>query len=113
LSAGARDPWAEKQATSAQARREAADTFRDTAEEWLDKRRRKGIAEVTLDKAKWPLSFVDPTIGETKVSSIRRFELAERQPATFAIRFHIAAADYAPDVRGERLGSAYVKKLTA
>jgi integrase len=69
------DPLAEKQAAAAQAKLEAADTFRAVAEEWLEKRRREGMAEVTLDKAKWLLSFVFPTLGNRKINSIRTLEL--------------------------------------
>lgn len=50
-------------------------SFRAVAEEWLDKARREGRAEVTLGKLKWLLDFAHPILGDRKVGDIKAPEL--------------------------------------
>lgn len=54
---------------------DATSTFKCVAAEWLAKREREGLAEITLDKAKWLLDFAYPAIGDRKVSEITVPEL--------------------------------------
>lgn len=38
--------------------------------EWLAKRQREGLGDVTIPKAKWLLAFVLPTVGDRKIREI-------------------------------------------
>lgn len=65
--------------------------FGAVAEEWLDKARREGCAEVTLGKLKWLLDFAHPIIGKRKIAEIKAPELlavlrAVEKPATIRLR---------------------------
>lgn len=60
------DPSAHRKEVAAEAELEATSSFRLVAEEWLMKRKREGLSEVTLAKAKWLLEFVYPT-GRIKI----------------------------------------------
>ncbi|MGF7170830.1 integrase [Sphingobium xanthum] len=50
-------------------------TFEAVAQEWLAKREREGLSDVTLDKIKWLLSFAYPTLGKRRIGSIEATEL--------------------------------------
>jgi Arm DNA-binding domain len=50
-------------------------SFRAVADEWLDKARREGRAEVTLGKLKWLLDFDHPILGDRKIAEIKAPEL--------------------------------------
>lgn len=50
-------------------------SFRAVAEEWLDKARREGRADVTVGKLTWLLEFAYPIIGDRKVGKIKAPEL--------------------------------------
>lgn len=52
-------------------------SFRTVAEEWLEKRRREGLTEVTLEKARWLLDFAFPSLGDKKIGEIKTLELLE------------------------------------
>ena len=69
------DPVAHRNQLAAEAELEAMSTFRIVAEEWLQKREREGLGEVTLAKAKWLLEFAYPTLGHRKIGSIKTLEL--------------------------------------
>jgi integrase len=55
----------------------SASTFRAVAEEWLEKREREGLAQITLGKVRWLLSFAYPLIGERPIADITSFELLQ------------------------------------
>jgi hypothetical protein len=42
-------------------------SLKAVAEEWLDKARREGRADVTVGKLTWPFEFAYPIIGDRKV----------------------------------------------
>ncbi|HYC95622.1 MAG TPA: integrase arm-type DNA-binding domain-containing protein, partial [Sphingomicrobium sp.] len=69
------DPSAYRKEAEAEAALEATSTFRFVAKEWLEKREREGLSEVTLAKAKWLLDFAYPTLGDRKISTIKTLEL--------------------------------------
>jgi integrase len=69
------DPSAHRKEAEAEAELEATSSFRFVAEEWLEKRKREGLAEITLAKAKWLLDFAYPTLGDRKIGTIRTLEL--------------------------------------
>lgn len=46
-------------------------SFKAVAEEWLDKARREGRADVTVGKLTWLLEFAYPFIGDRKVGRSR------------------------------------------
>ncbi len=52
-----------------------ANSFRAVADEWLDKARREGRADVTMGKLSWLLEFADPYIGDRKIGEIKAPEL--------------------------------------
>ena len=69
------DPVAHRNQLAAEAELEAMSTFRIVAQEWLDKREREGLGEVTLAKARWLLEFAYPALGHRKIGSIKTLEL--------------------------------------
>lgn len=71
------DPTAKHKERTAQAKFDATTSFRWVAEEWLAKREREGLGNVTIAKAKWLLAFVFPTLGDRKISEITTLELLD------------------------------------
>lgn len=71
------DPSAKRKESIAQAKFEATTSFRFVAEEWLAKRERDGLGDITLAKAKWLSGFVYPGLGDRKISEITTLELLE------------------------------------
>ncbi len=69
------DPAEDWKAKIAQLGLDASSTFERVAEEWLAKRERQGLGEVTIAKAKWLLGFVYPELGARKISEITSLEL--------------------------------------
>lgn len=69
------DPIAHRNQLAAEAELEALSTFRIVAEEWLEKRKREGLSEITLAKAKWLLEFAYPSLGERKIGTIKTLEV--------------------------------------
>jgi integrase len=71
-------------------------SFQAVAEEWLDKARREGRAEVTLGKLKWLLEFAHPIIGARKIGEIKAPDLLAvlRGRKTRALRNRAAAAQH-------------------
>jgi integrase len=47
------------------------ETFREVASEYLERRRREKLADVTMAKKEWLLDLAYPELGEKKVSDIR------------------------------------------
>jgi integrase len=64
------DPSALKQRARKDAKAAETNTFRAVAEEHLAKLTREGLAEVTLGKRRWLLSFAYPLFGNRDVRSI-------------------------------------------
>lgn len=69
------DPAVKRKEEVAQAELDATTSFRAVAEEWLEKRSREGLGDVTLGKAKWLLEFAYPSLGDRKISEITTLEL--------------------------------------
>jgi len=69
------DPSHARKAEAAKAVADATSTFEHVAEEWLAKREREGLGEVTLAKARWLLGFVYPELGSRKIGEITSLEL--------------------------------------
>jgi integrase len=69
------NPSAQRKAEEAKAEIEATSSFRYVAQEWLQKRERGGLGQVTLDKAKWLLAFAYPSLGDRKIGEIKTAEL--------------------------------------
>lgn len=55
----------------------ATHSFRSIAEEYLAKREREGLAEVTLKKRRWLIDFALPALGEREIASITAAELLQ------------------------------------
>jgi len=65
-----RDPVKEKKAEKARRAIETGNTFGAIADEYLEKRRREGLADVTLRKSQWLLDQVTSTLGDMPVADI-------------------------------------------
>lgn len=106
-----------------------ANSFRAVADEWLDKARREGRAEVTLGKLKWLLDFAHPFIGDMKVGDVKapellavlrtvekrgHYETARRLRSTCGqvFRYAIATGRADRDVSADLRGALIVPKVT-
>jgi integrase len=128
-----RDPAREKQRAKHLAKVAADNTFAGIGREYLDKRKREGIAERTFEKAEFHLSRLTPALGRLPISEItapdvlavlRRYdnqgkhETAKRllQLASRVFRYAVATArltsDPTRDLRGA-LTTAKVKHHAA
>ena len=115
------DPVLEKKRAKVTARYANATTFKEVAQEYLEKCDREGRATVTLDKLRWLLGLAYPLIGTHPISSITptealavlrkvegtgRYESARRMRSVLSrvFRYGIATArcdrDVAADLRG-------------
>lgn len=115
------DPAVEKKRARVAAKVAAANTFKDVAEEWIQKCEREGRAEITLSKIRWLLGMAYPMIGNLpiadvtpqevlavlrKVESDGRYESARRMRSVLGrvFRYGIATVrcqkDVAADLRG-------------
>lgn len=111
----------------------AANTFKDVAEEWVQKCEREGRAEITLSKIRWLLGMAYPIIGNLpiadvtpqevlsvlrKVESDGRYESARRMRSVLSRVFRYGVAtvrcqkDVAADLRGA-IATPRVKHLAA
>lgn len=120
LLANGKDPSLERRLEKI-ARAAGANTFREVAEEFLDKQRREGRSEATLSKNRWLLesayaTFGDRPIGEVTapelLHALRKFELRERYESAgrlravagmvfrYAIATGRATRDISVDLRG-------------
>jgi len=70
LVAAGKDPAREKQQAKHRAKVAAGDTFGEIGREYLDKRKREGMAERTLEKAEFHLSRLMPSLGRLPVTDI-------------------------------------------
>lgn len=106
-----------------------ANSFRTVAEEWLDKARREGRAEVTLGKLKWLLDFAHPILGDRKIGDIKapellavlravekrgHYETARRLRSTCGqvFRYAIATGRADRDISADLRGAIVVPKVT-
>ncbi|HBS34995.1 MAG TPA: integrase, partial [Parvularcula sp.] len=64
------DPMAVKREKKIRAAAEAH-TFKNIAEEFVDKLRKEGRAETTLSKIEWLLALAYPDIGSRRVSELK------------------------------------------
>ena len=104
-------------------------SFRAVADEWLDKARREGRAEVTLGKLKWLLDFAHPILGERKIGEIKapellavlrvvekrgHYETARRLRSTCGqvFRYGIATGRADRDISADLRGAITVPKVT-
>jgi integrase len=69
------DPAMEKKRAAVAASVGAANTFSAIAEEFIAKREKEGVADVTAGKARWLLSLIGPEIGHRPIAEIEAFEL--------------------------------------
>lgn len=69
------DPTARRKEVFAQARFDAASSFRSVAEEWIAKRQREGLGDVTVGKIRWLLGFAYPALGDRRIGEIRTLDL--------------------------------------
>jgi integrase len=70
LIAAGKDPSREKQQAKHRARVSAANTFGEIAMEFLDKRRREGLATSTADKSEYYISRMGPVIARLPIAEI-------------------------------------------
>ncbi|MEO8724205.1 MAG: integrase arm-type DNA-binding domain-containing protein, partial [Sphingobium sp.] len=115
------DPGEQKKLAQLKAIIEAENSFKAVAGEWLDKNRREGRAQITLDKIEWILGMAYPLIGNRpiaqitaqellvvlkKVEATGRYETARRMRSVmgrvfrYAIATALAERDIASDLRG-------------
>jgi integrase len=104
-------------------------SFRAVAEEWLDKARREGRAEVTLGKLKWLLDFAHPILGDRKIGDVKapellavlravekrgHYETARRLRSTCGqvFRYAIATGRADRDISADLRGAIVVPKVT-
>ncbi len=64
------DPGEQKKAEKAEQATQAANTFRDVAEEYIAKKAREGLAPVTLAKARWLLDLLAKKLGARPIAAI-------------------------------------------
>lgn len=123
------DPGEQKKLAQLKAIIEAESSFKAIAEEWLDKNRREGRAQVTLDKIEWILGMAYPLIGKRPIAQINaqellivlkkveatgRYETARRMRSVMGrvFRYAIATAraerDIASDLRGALITPAAI-----
>jgi integrase len=69
------NPSFEKKRAAAAALVGAANTFKAVADEYIERREREGLKDVTTTKAKWLLSLLEPGIGSRPIGDIEAFEL--------------------------------------
>ena len=70
-----KSPTVEKKRAAVAATINAATTFDAVAEEFIDKRAKEGLADVTISKSRWLVSLLSPAIGSRAVADIEPFEL--------------------------------------
>lgn len=69
------NPSFEKKRAAAAAMVGAANTFKAVADEYIERREREGLKDVTTTKAKWLLGLLEPGIGSRPIADIEAFEL--------------------------------------
>jgi integrase len=72
------DPSVQKRLDAVAARVAAANTFRMVAKEYREKRRKEGLAAVTLEKLDWLLEeYLYPSLGDRAIGEIEPLEVLE------------------------------------
>lgn len=71
------DPARRKREQKAVAKLGAANSFEAIAEEYIAKRQKEGLAEVTLSKSRWFLRLLRPSIGRLPVAEITPHEILQ------------------------------------
>lgn len=129
LIAAGKDPSREKQQAKHRARVAAANTFGEIAKEFLDKRRREGMAASTADKGDYYISRMGPVIARLPISEIgapdllavlRRieakgnYETARRvlQLSSRVFRYAVATARLTSDPSRDLRGALTAPKVT-
>ncbi len=69
------NPSFEKKRAAIAASVNAANTFKAVADEFIAKREREGVKEITADKARWLLGQLEPAIGQRPIADIEPYEL--------------------------------------
>ena len=69
------NPSFERKRAAVAASISAANTFKAVAEEFIAKREREGIKEITGAKARWLLALLEPALGSRPVAEIEPYEL--------------------------------------
>jgi integrase len=127
------DPAVERKRARVAATVAAANTFKDVAEEWVQKCEREGRAEITLSKIRWLLGMAYPVIGSLPIANVTphevlsvlrkvetngRYESARRMRGDLirVFRYGVATVrcqkDVAADLRGA-IATPRVKHLAA
>ena len=75
LLAAGLNPAFEKKREAAAASVSVANTFKAVADEYIDKRAREGLKDLTSAKARWLLTLVEPAIGSRPVADVEPYEL--------------------------------------
>ncbi len=77
LIAAGSNPAFEKKRAAVAATVNAANTFKAIADEFIDKREREGLKEITTGKARWLLALLEPNLGQRPVADIEPYELLD------------------------------------
>lgn len=75
LIASGLNPAFEKKRAAIAANVGAANTFKAVADEFIAKREREGLKQITTDKANWLLGQLVPALGERPIAEIEPYEL--------------------------------------
>jgi hypothetical protein len=80
LVAAGKDPSREKQKAKHRAKANAGNSFGAIAREYLDKRKREGLATSTADKAEWYLAQLGTTVNRSPIPKPDRQHMAHLLP---------------------------------
>jgi integrase len=69
------NPAFEKKRAAAAASMAATNTFKAVAEEFVAKREREGLKDITTAKARWLLAILEPAIGNRPIGEIEPYEI--------------------------------------
>lgn len=72
------------------------DTFRSIADEYVEKQKKEGRADRTINKVKWLLDFAYPTIGDKCIREIDRAMILTALRRVEVRGRYESAGDYAP-----------------
>ena len=75
--ADGKDPSLERKRALVAAKLSAETTFSAIAHEFIDKREREGLKEVTVTKARWFVSLLDKSVGKRPIAEIEPYELLQ------------------------------------
>jgi len=123
------DPSIAKKRARVAAKVAASNTFKDVAEEWVQKCEREGRAEITLSKIRWLLGMAYPLIGSLPISAITpqevlavlrkvesdgRYESARRMRSVLSrvFRYGVATVRCQKDVASDLRGAIATPRVT-